>query len=116
MIRLLLLDIYIRSILLNGAPIWGPSLVAMDRGLGRDHPSSMGVSYLGPLHATLGLHHRARNEVVYILSGRLSLSLCIGKALIHFTALLQGSDWLVARVMEWAGTLPDGSEYHLLSA
>ena len=79
---------YIRSSLLYGAATWGVDLVAVDGNLTRDRSGAIGVFYRGLLCATLGLHHRARNEVVYVLSGRLPVSLYIGKVLIRYCASL----------------------------
>ena len=86
--RLLLLDMYVCSSLLYGAATWGVDLVAVDGDLTRDRSGTIGVFYRGLLRATLGLHHRARNEVVYVLSGRLPVSLYIGKVLIRYCASL----------------------------
>ena len=73
----------------------------------------MGVIYRGLLQATLGLHHRVHNEIVYVLSGHLPLSLYIGKVLIRYTALLQGSDRLVASAVAWvSANLDDGTAHH----
>ena len=105
---------YVRSSLLYGAATWGVDLVACDGDLSHDCSGSMGVFYRGLLRATLGLHHRARNEIVYVLSGRLPLSLYIGKVLIRYTASLRGSDRLVASAVAWvSANLDDGAARRL---
>ena len=74
----------------------------------------MGVFYRGLLRATLNLHHRACNEIVYVLSGCLPLSLYIGKVLIRYTTLLWGSDRLVASAVAWvSANLDDGAARRL---
>ena len=75
----------------------------------------MAVFYCRLLRATLGLHHHARNEIVYVLSGCLPLSLYIGKVLIRYTASLQGSDRLVASAVAWVSAILDDSAARRLS-
>ena len=87
---------YICSSLLYGAATWDVDLVVCNGDLSHNCSGSMAVFYHRLLRATLGLHHCARNEIVYVLMGHLPLSLYIGKVLIHYTTSLQGSGWLVA--------------------
>ena len=94
--------------------MWGVDLVACDGDLSHNCSGSMGVFYHGLLRATLGLHHHACNEIVYVLSGCLPLSLYIGKVLIRYTALLWGSDWLIASAVAWvSANLDDGAACRL---
>ena len=105
---------YVCSSLLYGAAMWGVDVVACNGNLSHNCSSTMGVFYRWLFQATLGLHHRARNEIVYVLSGCLPLSLYIGKVLIHYTASLQGSDRLFASAVAWvSANLDDGAARHL---
>ena len=70
------------------AATWGVDLVACDGDLSSNLSGSMGTFYRGLLRSTLGLHHRVRNKIVCVLSGRLPLSLYIGKVLIRYAASL----------------------------
>ena len=105
---------YICSSLLYGAAMWGVDLVARNGNLSHNCCGSMGVFYRRLLRATLSLHHRARNEIVYVLSRCLPLSLYISKVLIRYRASLQGFDRLVASAVAWvSANLDDGATRHL---
>ena len=74
--------------MLSRAATWGIDLVVCDGNLSHDLSGSMGTFYRGLLCFTLGLHHRVHDEIVYVLSGHLPLSLYIGKVLIRYAASL----------------------------
>ena len=113
---LLLWDVYVRSSLLYWAPTFGFDFAAVDGYLSRNHSGYLEFYYQGLLCATLGLHHRNRNEVVYVLSGRLPLYLYIGKVFIRFAASLQDPDCLVARVVHWVAERNDAGTACCVSA
>ena len=70
--RLLLFDTYVKSCLLYGAAVWGSYLLPSSCSLEVDCTAKFGSFYRGALRSLLGIG-KVRNEIVYILSGRLPL-------------------------------------------
>lgn len=70
--RLLLFDTYVKTGLLYGCALWGMHVMPAPVSLTRDCTERLGTFYRGSLRALLGVS-RVRNEIVYVLSGRVPL-------------------------------------------
>lgn len=77
--RLLLFDVYVRSVLLYGGAVWGMHFLPISGDLAFDCMQDFGVFYRRCLRALLGVSGFVRNEVLYILSGRAPLQLYLAK-------------------------------------
>ena len=76
--RLLLLDTYVRTTLLYGAPVWGMEFLDREGNVARDTTGGFGVFYRRCLRSLLGLPRTVRNEILYVISGRPPLQLPMG--------------------------------------
>ncbi len=70
--RLVLFDTFVKTTLLFGTAVWGSHVLPSTCQLSRDATGPLGVLYRGALRALLGVG-KLRNEIVYVLSGRLPL-------------------------------------------
>ena len=74
-----LFEAYVRSILLFGGAIWGPSIVD---GRGRvevDASGRMGAFYHGCLRSLLDVGREVRNAVLYVLCAKPPLHVYVAK-------------------------------------
>lgn len=86
----MLFDTFVKTCLLYGCAIWGRHVLPRDLSLSRDGLGPLGPFYRGALRTLLGVG-RVRNEVLYILSGRLPLQIYVAKAMWRYGEQLSGS-------------------------
>ena len=67
--RLLLFDVFVRTSLLYGVPVWGMAYLPQHGGVEWDWMGWLGVFYWRCLHTLLGVSRATYNEVLYVLSG-----------------------------------------------
>ena len=101
MTRLLLFDVYVRTSLLYGGPVWGMAYLPSSGDLGRDCMGRMGVFYRRCLRSLLGVSRSTRNEVLYVLSGRGPLQLYLAKAVFRFVVHADRHEGLLGTVAAW---------------
>ena len=99
--RLLLFDVYVRTSLLYGGPVWGMAYLPALGDLVRDCMGRMGVFYCRCLRSLLGLARNTRNKVLYVLSGRGLLQLYLAKVVFRFVIHAELHPGLLGMVAAW---------------
>ena len=99
--RLLLFDVYVRTSLLYGGPVWGMAYLPALGDLAWDCMGHMGVFYRRCLRSLLGLSRNTCNEVLYVLSGRGPLQLYLAKAVFRFVIHAESHPGLLGTVAAW---------------
>ena len=86
--RLVLFDVYVRTCLLFGAPVWAPKpLVDMFPGESRDL-QGLGVLHRRGLRQFMGAPADVRTAILHVASCRAPLALPLGKAVYRYYARL----------------------------
>ena len=99
--RLLLFDIFVRTSLLYGGPVWGMAYFPASGDLARDCMGCMGVFYRRCLRSLLGFSRNTHNQVLYVLSGRRPLQLYLAKAVFCFVIHAESHTGLLGMVAAW---------------
>ena len=101
-LRLLLHNIYVRTVLLYGCVVWGEYCVCMqeDRWC-EDHTKKLGSLQRKALRAILGVNNDVRNEIVYVLACEWPLHAHIIKQMLRYLDGCREHKRLVTEIRDW---------------
>ena len=92
-------EAYVRSILLFGGAVWGPTIIDGRGRVGVDASGRMGAFYRGCLRSLLDVGREVRNAVLYVLSAKPPLHVYVAQLVLLFVRSMQVHPRLVSEVM-----------------
>ena len=80
----MLFEAFVRSVLLFGGAVWGPSILCPRGCVGVDVSGQLGTFYRGCLRALVDVGREVRNAVLYVLCAKPPLHVLATKQVILF--------------------------------
>ena len=97
-LRIMLYNVFVRSVLMYGCVVWGEHLVAPGVNWCEDRTGKFGTHHRKSLRAILGIGRDVRNEIVYVLACEWPLQAHIIKQLHRYSEGMHKHPRLVTEI------------------
>ncbi len=105
----MLFEVFTKTVLLFGSPVWGPSLLSHTHPLTEDRLGPVGTFYRSCLRQLLTIPRGVRNEMVYLLAAQPPLQVTLTKNIHRYVSGLQHNPRLASELAHWVRTIDDST-------